>query len=102
MSLRLTMIVTAATAVLLVASNHYRPEAHGTVDTGIVNPPPVPVPGAILRSEDVRFIDQPGRYGLGKDLADSRYAIVGGHLVRIDPDTMQVKSVLRRRAYASD
>lgn len=51
--------------------------------------------GDILSPDQVEFIDHPGRYGLGTQLRGSRYAIVGDHLVRIDPATMQVLSILR-------
>ncbi|WP_295048771.1 hypothetical protein [uncultured Paracoccus sp.] len=59
-------------------------------------------PGQVLSPEAIRFIDFPGRYGLGTDLPGSRYAIVDGHLVRIDPDTMELQSILRKDTVAFD
>jgi hypothetical protein len=59
-------------------------------------------PGDIVPADQVDFIERPGHYGLGSDLRGSRYAIIDDHLVRIDPHTLQVKSILRGDVYADD
>ena len=64
---------------------------------------PLPlVPGTVLPEESVRFIEKPGRYGLGTEPPGSRYAIVDGHLVRINTDTMELQSVLRQNSLTED
>ena len=44
----------------------------------------------------LHIISHPGRYGLGPELPGSIYAVVDGMLVRIDPDTREIQSVIRR------
>lgn len=44
----------------------------------------------------LHVISHPGRYGLGPELPGSIYAVVDGMLVRIDPDTREIQSVIRR------
>ncbi|MFD2814385.1 hypothetical protein ACFSYD_07710 [Paracoccus aerius] len=56
----------------------------------------------MLPADLVDFIEQPGRYGLGTEPRGSRYAIVQGHLVRVDADTMELQSVLRKDSVADD
>ena len=60
------------------------------------------VPGMVLPADSVRFIEKPGRYGLGSELPGSRYAIVNGHLVRVSSETMELQSILRRNTLADD
>jgi hypothetical protein len=58
--------------------------------------------GDRVAPEDVHPIIHPGRYGLGPHLSGSRYGIVGGQLIRFDPTTYQVQSILRRQAQLLD
>uniref|UniRef100_UPI00351A8736 hypothetical protein n=1 Tax=uncultured Paracoccus sp. TaxID=189685 RepID=UPI00351A8736 len=44
----------------------------------------------------LHVISHPGRYGLGPDLPGSIYGVVDGMLVRIDPNTREIQSVIRR------
>ena len=103
----MTVITTAVTAMgLWVLSDQNSPQAQGT-DAAIANQTqatvrPALTPGDILPPDDVSLVEKPGRYGLGADLPGSRYAIARGHLVRIDPDTLKVKSVLREQAREHD
>jgi len=43
----------------------------------------------------VTVIGNPGTYGLGSELRGSSYAVVSGHLVRIDRKTGRILSILR-------
>ncbi|MFD1795426.1 hypothetical protein FQV27_05390 [Paracoccus aurantiacus] len=52
--------------------------------------------GEAVEADEIHLISHPGRYGLGPDLSGSRYAIVSGMLVRINPKTLKVQSVIRR------
>lgn len=51
--------------------------------------------GDVLPAGAVHIITNPGRYGLGPEPDNSRYALAHGKLIRIDPKTYQVKSILR-------
>ena len=44
----------------------------------------------------MHVISHPGRYGLGPELPGSIYAVVDGMLVRIDPNSREIQSVIRR------
>lgn len=55
----------------------------------------LPVVGAVPAAGQVMLIDDLGSYGLGPNLPGNRYAVVGGHLVRIDIATGKILSVLR-------
>ena len=54
------------------------------------------------QSGKVQLIERPGQYGLGSDLRGSRYAISDGHLVRVDPNSLEVQSVLRNNIGSPD
>lgn len=93
----------AAAAVLIAISSNEAPQAQGTTQAAMARSEQKPLrPGDILSPNATKFIDFPGRYGLGTDLPGSRYAIVDGHLVRIDPDTMELQSILRKDTVALD
>lgn len=53
--------------------------------------------GDVLSRDEVHIITSPGLYGLGPEPPGSRYAVSRGKLIRIDPSTYQVKSILRRQ-----
>lgn len=66
---------------------------------------PIPVGiyvGGQLAPEDVHVVTEPGRYGLGPQLRGSQYGIAGGQLIRFDPESFQVQSILRRQARHAD
>ncbi len=44
----------------------------------------------------LQLIDAPGTYGLSLPPAGHRYAIVSGHIVRIDPRNGKILSILRQ------
>ncbi len=58
--------------------------------------------GDVLPAEEVHIISQPGLYGLGPEPADSKYAIAHGMLIRIDPKTGKVLSILRSQSTVLD
>lgn len=51
--------------------------------------------GDVLKRDQVHIITEPGRYGLGRTVGDSQYAVANGFLIRIDPASMKVLSILR-------
>ncbi|MFD1483304.1 hypothetical protein [Paracoccus nototheniae] len=55
----------------------------------------LPMVGDIPDSTTIQMIDNLGAVGLGPDLPGSRYAVVGGHLVRIEAASGKILSVLR-------
>lgn len=54
-----------------------------------------PLVGAVPDTDTVRMIDNLGNVGLGPELPGSRYAVVGGYLVRLDTSDGKILSVLR-------
>lgn len=51
--------------------------------------------GDVISAGDIHWVRRPGLYGLGEAPDGSRYAVVGGQLVRLDRDSYKVLSVLR-------
>lgn len=51
--------------------------------------------GEVAPAGGTHLITRPGRYGLGPEVPGSQYAVVGGMLVRLDPHTLQIQSVIR-------
>ena len=101
---KVMVIATAAGAAVGIAVlSNQAPQAQGTTQAGVARVEPrLMMPGDILPAEDIDFIEHPGRYGLGTELRGSRYAIVDGHLVRINPETMELQSILRKDSVALD
>lgn len=60
------------------------------------------MPGQMLTRGQVRFMENPGVYGLGSEVRGSRYAIVDGYLIRIDPHSLEVQSVIRSKVRPAD
>lgn len=52
--------------------------------------------GAEVDTQRLHVVTRPGLYGIGAAPRGSSYGIVDGRLVRFDPDTMRVQSVVRR------
>ncbi|MFC3631387.1 hypothetical protein ACFOM8_18285 [Paracoccus angustae] len=84
-----------AAAVVVVFSANLSPQAQGTPQQPPRAEARVLSPGDVLKADEVDFIEHPGHYGLGSELRGSRYAISEGYLVRVDPNNLQVQSVLR-------
>ncbi|MGR3199971.1 MAG: hypothetical protein ACU0HS_01305 [Paracoccus sp. (in: a-proteobacteria)] len=53
------------------------------------------VVGDIASEHQVHMITRPGRYGLSSPPAGDAYAVVAGHIVRLDPTSKRIESVLR-------
>ncbi len=51
----------------------------GTVDAALLHP-----------------VTRPGLYGMSQPPAGSRYGIIAGQLIRYDPDSVQVLSIIRQ------
>lgn len=51
--------------------------------------------GDRLDNAAIHTVTRPGLYGMGKVPAGSAYGIVDGNLVRYNPETMQLESVIR-------
>lgn len=58
--------------------------------------------GDTLKPDQVHIITNPGRYGLGPAPGGSKYAVAQGKLIRINPDDLQVKSILRKQEMILD
>lgn len=58
--------------------------------------------GDTLPSDQIHIVTKPGLYGLGPEPPDSKYAVAHGKLIRIDPKTGQVLSILRSQAEILD
>lgn len=93
---RLFIIMTAAAAAVgLTVFEGQPPQAQGADQQVATEALIVLLPGEIMPAKAVQFIEQPGHYGLGTEPRGSRYAIVQGHLVRVDTKTMELQSILR-------
>ncbi|WP_347138439.1 hypothetical protein [Paracoccus sp. SSK6] len=103
MTLQPAVIATALAAAIVIAlSGDYDLQAQGTPQGEVKVKVRKLTPGDVLDAKDVDFIERPGFYGLGSDLRGSRYAIIDGYLVRVDPDSLQVQSVLRSNVRSID
>lgn len=70
--------------------------ASGSGETAAQSATSAPVAaGDVLSPDVIHIIERPGLYGLGPELHGSRYAVANGYLIRIDPNTLKVLSVLR-------
>ncbi|RMC37883.1 hypothetical protein [Paracoccus alkanivorans] len=58
--------------------------------------------GDTLPPDQVHIITNPGLYGLGPEPAGSKYAVAGGKLIRINPKTGKVLSILRSQSEILD
>lgn len=58
--------------------------------------------GDTLSASEVHIITSPGRYGLGPAPDGSRYAVADGKLIRVDPNTLKVQSILRSQSEVLD
>ncbi|RNF33401.1 hypothetical protein [Paracoccus methylarcula] len=58
--------------------------------------------GDRLPADQVHVITKPGLYGLGPEPANSKYAVAHGKLIRIDPETGKVLSILRSQTEILD
>ena len=58
--------------------------------------------GDVLPAGEIHIISNPGLYGLGPEPANSKYAIAHGKLIRIDPNTGKVLSILRSQSEVLD
>lgn len=52
--------------------------------------------GKALAPSSIHVITRPGLYGMGQPPRGSRYGIVNGKLIRFDPSTSRVLSVIRQ------
>ena len=103
MSPKPSVILTVlAAALVVVFSANLAPQAQGTPQEAPRKEARILSPGDVLDASDVDFIERPGYYGLGSELRGSRYAISDGHLVRVDPDSLRVQSVLRTNVRSVD
>lgn len=51
--------------------------------------------GSRLEPELLHVVTRPGLYGMGRPPPGNRYGIINGRLIRFDPETMKVLSVIR-------
>ncbi|WP_265501062.1 hypothetical protein [Paracoccus beibuensis] len=88
----LALVVTTA-VVVLDRREPLAPRPAHADEAGIVA---TPVIGDVPREGLVTPIERPGIFGLGISPSGSRYAMVGGYLVRIDLKSGKIVSILRR------
>ncbi|AUH33982.1 hypothetical protein [Paracoccus tegillarcae] len=58
--------------------------------------------GDVLSAGQLHIITEPGLYGLGRKVGKSEYAVSGGQLIRVDPKTLKVLSILRAQSEILD
>ncbi|WP_108502841.1 hypothetical protein [Paracoccus indicus] len=73
----------------------YAPDALRVTSVAAKQPADRPIIGEVPGNGQVRRISNPGSYGLGSEIAGSVYAIVSGHLVRLDKKSGRIISILR-------
>lgn len=52
--------------------------------------------GDRIGQDSLHPVTRPGLYGIGRAPSGSSYGITEGRLIRYDPETMQIQSVIRR------
>jgi len=83
------IVAIAALSAALVGAGSLRGD-----ETALVEPA-VQV-GDTVPPARLHIVTYPGLYGLGPDLPGSKYAVVDGYLLRVDPESRKVQSVIRR------
>lgn len=73
----------------------------GSGDAVAAQPTPIAV-GDILSPDQVHIITEPGLYGLGRNVPGSEYAVAAGRLIRIEPETYKVLSILHEQSKILD
>lgn len=58
--------------------------------------------GDTLPAAEVHIITSPGRYGLGPEPEGGKYAVAKGKLIRIDPESYKIQSILRAQSEVLD
>ncbi|MBC9248235.1 hypothetical protein H4P12_16295 [Paracoccus sp. 11-3] len=94
--LRIAAALIAFMAVSVYVSEHEW-SVHGlAAPVGPAAADPVQVvAGEVPPIDAIYFIEEPGIYGLGREIPGSRYAIISNILVRLDSKTNKVLSILR-------
>lgn len=91
-----TIIVATLMAGLGLGSlTPYAPDSLRVASVAAKEPSERPTMGTVPSKGQVQRIKNPGNYGLGNDISGSIYAIVSGHLVRLDAKTGRIISILR-------
>lgn len=88
-SLRRIALTFMTVAVLSLVAPFGQAQNGGSDATGTI------AVGDTLSGGQVHVIKEPGLYGLGRKVGNSEYAIASGMLIRIDPATLKVLSILR-------
>lgn len=91
--------------LVTVPSPDTRPDASttdGLTSATLVNQAPVETEtsaqfkvGARVDPDRLHIVTRPGLYGMGRPPPGNRYGILNGRLIRFDPETMHVLSVIR-------
>lgn len=69
--------------------------AHQNTDSGIARSSGPFKIGARVDPQELHVVTRPGLYGVGHPPRGNSYGVVNGRLIRFNPDTMQVLSVIR-------
>lgn len=96
-SLAPALVVAGSVVNLQSVRNVEMPNAQMTLVQGSSkNAKYSPMVGDRVNTKRVHMVENPGKYGLGRAPAKDRYAIIGHQLVRINPNTGQILSIIRR------
>ncbi|MDP5305538.1 hypothetical protein [Paracoccus spongiarum] len=93
----LALSLAAVTAAVALA-----PRAPGLLDISASAQPNGPVVGDTAPRQGLHLIRNPGRYGLGPPPRGSRYALLGGMIIRVDARSLKIQSILRPQAEVLD
>ena len=95
MNAQTIIVATLMTGLGLGSLTPYAPDSFRVASVAAKQPAERPTMGTVPDKGQVQRIRNPGNYGLGNDIAGSNYAIVSGHLVRLDARSGRIISILR-------
>ncbi|WP_111559074.1 hypothetical protein [Paracoccus sediminilitoris] len=95
MNAQTIIVATLMTGLGLGSLTPYAPDPLRVASVAAKEAAERPIMGTVPSKGQVQRIRNPGNYGLGNDIAGSIYAIVSGHLVRLDAKTGRIISILR-------
>ncbi|MDS9468673.1 hypothetical protein RGQ15_13990 [Paracoccus sp. MBLB3053] len=91
-----TVMALAATS-MAVAQHGLEPDAvHVSMRETASGVPYKIMIGAPVGTDRLHHITRPGLYGISAPPAGSTYGVIDGYLIRYDPQTMQVQSIIRQ------
>lgn len=95
---RLACLVSLVFAGMALADQARAPTLPGAVSVPEVQAalvPRAPQVGQHIDASQLHPVRRPGLYGVSGSPVGSRYGVIDGRLIRYDPDTMRVQSIIR-------